>query len=109
MIFSVMGKVEHYPNLTSKYGIEQATGTQWIWGNDLANGHGTTDFAWKTGSTDSRGNIHSTSNSPVAVVLGGYRDVGVDAGSRASVWSGYVWDSNWAVGCRFACDHLELV
>ena len=106
---TVMGKVEHYPNLTSKYGIEQATGTQWIWGNDLANGYGSTDFAWKTGLTDSRGNIYSTSNSPVAVVLGGGRGDGVSAGSRASVWDNYAWGSNWYVGCRFACDHLELV
>ena len=106
---TVMGKVEHYPNLTSKYGIEQATGTQWIWGNDLANGYGSTDFAWKTGLTDSRGNIYSTSNSPVAVILGGNRDVGVAAGSRASNWSNYAWYSYWNIGCRFACDHLELV
>ncbi len=106
---TVMGKVEHYPNLTSKYGIEQATGTQWIWGNDLANGYGTTDFAWKIGLTDSRGNIHSTSNSPVAVILGGARDGGVNAGSRASGWNNYVWNSDWSIGCRFACDHLELV
>lgn len=106
---TVMGKIEHYPNLTSKYGIEQATGTQWIWGNDLANGYGTTDFAWKTGLTNSRGDIYSTSNSPVAVLLGGYRDVGVSAGSRASFWNSYVWGSGWDIGCRFACNHLELV
>ena len=106
---TVMGKVEHYPNLTSKYGIEQATGTQWIWGNDLANGYGSTDFAWKTGLTDSRGNIYSTNNSPVAVLLGGGRGDGVNAGSRASSWLDYVWYSDWNIGCRFACDHLELV
>ncbi|MCT7643476.1 phage major tropism determinant [Aliarcobacter butzleri] len=103
----VAGKIEHYPNLTSKYGIEQATGVQWIWGADLANGYGTTDFAWKD-NADGRGQIYSTSNSPTAVLLGGYRGDGVSAGSRASSWHYFVWVSSWHVGCRFACDHLEL-
>ena len=103
----VAGKIEHYPALTSKYGIEQATGVQWIWGADLANGYGTTDFAWKD-NADGRGQIYSTSNSPTAVILGGNRDSGVNAGSRASGWSYSVWDSGWNIGCRFACDHLEL-
>ena len=105
---TVAGKIEHYPHLTSKYGIEQAAGTEWIWGSDLANGYGTTDFAWKD-NTDGRGQIYSTSNSPTAVLLGGNRAGGVGAGSRASSWSYYVWFSNWVIGCRFACDHLELV
>ncbi|MCT7549805.1 hypothetical protein N5U04_09920 [Aliarcobacter butzleri] len=103
----VAGKIEHYPNLTSKYGIEQATGVQWIWGADLANGYGTTDFAWKD-NADGRGQIYSTSNSPTAVLLGGARGSGVIAGSRASNWDFYVWSSFWSIGCRFACDHLEL-
>ena len=104
---TVAGKIEHYPHLTSKYGIEQAAGTEWIWGSDLANGYGTTDFAWKD-NTDGRGQIYSTSNSPTAVLLGGFRGDGVRAGSRASHWDNYVWGSYWDVGCRFACDHLEL-
>lgn len=103
----VAGKIEHYPALTSKYGIEQATGVQWIWGADLANGYGTTDFAWKD-NADGRGQIYSTSDSPTAVMLGGGRENGVNAGSRASVWHHYVWRSDWSFGCRFACDHLEL-
>lgn len=104
---TVAGKIEHYPYLTSKYGIEQATGVQWIWGSDLANGYGTTDFAWKD-NADGRGQIYSTSNSPTAVVLGGNRGDGVNTGSRASNWAHYVWNSSWNFGCRFACDHLEL-
>ena len=44
----------------------------------------------------------------IAVILGGNRDNGVNAGSRASNWNNYVWNSYWDVGCRFACDHLEL-
>lgn len=39
------------------------------------------------------------------VILGGNRDNGVNAGSRASNWNNYVWNSNWNIGCRFACEH----
>ena len=103
----VAGKIEHYPNLTSKYGIEQATGVQWIWGSNLANYPTDTTWAWRD-NTDSRGQIYSTESSPTAVILGGLRDHGVNAGSRASSWNNYVWHSDWHIGCRFACDHLEL-
>ena len=104
---TVAGKIEHYPNLTSKYGIEQATGVQGIWGRDVGGNYPTTDLAWKD-NTDSRGQTYSTSNNPTAVLLGGGRDYGVLAGSRASHWSLYVWNSNWSVGCRFTCNHLEI-
>ena len=104
---TVAGEIEHYSNLTSKYGIEQATGVQWVWGSDLANAHGTTDWAWKD-NADGRGQIYSTSSSPTVVVLGGDRGNGVNSGSRASDWRYYVWASIWGVGCRFACDHLTL-
>ena len=102
---TVAGKIEHYPNLTSKYGIEQATGVEWIWGSDV---QGIGGAAWITGVTDSRGDIYAPASSPTAVILGGNRDYGVVAGSRASIWGSYVWYSSWDVGCRLACDHLEL-
>ena len=102
---TVAGKIEHYPNLTSKYGIEQATGVQWIWGLDV---QGIGGSAWITGVTDARGDIYAPASSPTAVILGGVRDNGVNAGSRASHWSIYVWNSGWNIGCRFACDHLEI-
>ena len=101
------GAIEHYPNLTSRY-MEQAAGVQWIWGSDLANYPTDTTWAWKA-NTDSRGQIYSTDNSPTAVLLGGVRGDGAIAGSRASFWSSCVWYSLWSIGCRFACDHLELV
>ena len=101
------GAIEHYPNLTSRY-MEQAAGVQWIWGSNLANYPTDTTWAWKA-NTDSRGQIYSTNNSPTAVILGGARDDGVNAGSRASNWLSYVWVSHWSVGCRFACGHFELV
>ena len=102
---TVAGKIEHYPNLTSKYGMEQATGVQWIWGSDV---QGIGGDGWKTGLTDGRGDIYAYANQPTAVLLGGARGDGVNAGSRASNWNAYVWSSSWYIGCRFACDHLEL-
>ena len=99
--------IQHYANLTSKFGIEQATGTQWIWGNDLIGD--TAGTFTSQAVTDGRGTITSIGNSPNAVILGGGRGDGVCAGSRASDWSGYVWGAYWVIGCRFACDHLQLV
>lgn len=98
--------IQHYANLTSKYGIEQATGTQWIWGNDLIGD--TAGTFTQQAVTEDRGTIYSIGNSPNAVLLGGYRGYGVNAGSRASYWYIYVWVTDWTVGCRFACDHLQL-
>ncbi|MDT8337588.1 MAG: hypothetical protein RQ763_00170, partial [Sulfurimonas sp.] len=100
------GTIFHIPELMSKYGIEMATGTEHIWGADLANGYGTTTFAYMD-NADARGQIYATSNAPVAVLLGGIRTSGVTAGSRASHWSSYVWYSSWQIGSRFACDSLE--
>ncbi|MBL1293347.1 MAG: hypothetical protein COB61_005700 [Thiotrichales bacterium] len=108
----VIGKIEHYSNLTSKYGIEQATGTQWLWGADVGGNRSgnSTAWAWRTGLTDNRGDIYSLhANHITAVLLGAYRGNGVHAGSRASNWYSYVWNSSWDIGSRFACDHLELV
>jgi hypothetical protein len=102
-----MGTIEHYPNLTSEY-LEQATGVQWMWSSNLATNPTGTTWAWRTVTGD-RGQIYSTENSPIAVILGGNRDGGVSAGSRASAWNNYVWNSNWYIGCRFACRDLELV
>ena len=38
------------------------------------------------------------------MILGGNRGDGANAGSRASNWNNYVWNSNWNVGCRFTCE-----
>jgi hypothetical protein len=97
--------IQHFANLTSKWGIEQATGTQFIWGSDLIGDTGGT-FTQQS-VTEGRGTIYSIGNSPNAVLLGGYRDDGVNAGSRYSIWHHFVWSSDWAIGCRFACDHLQ--
>jgi len=105
----VAGAIEHYANLTSKFGIEQATGVQWIWGADVGGNRSenSTAWAWRTGLTDSRGNIYALHNNHITgVLLGASRVDGANAGSRSSLWVDYVWSSNWDIGCRFASDHL---
>ena len=42
------------------------------------------------------------------MILGGNRDNGANAGSRSSNWNNYVWNSNWNIGCRFACEDIYL-
>lgn len=77
------GITKHHADFVSEYGIEQATGHNWIWSEKI---------------DDER-----------AVLLGGVRGGGVNAGSRASNWGYYVWNSFWSIGCRFACDSLNPV
>ncbi|WP_294964557.1 hypothetical protein [Sulfurimonas sp.] len=77
------GTIKHIEDFTSRYGIEQATGVIWVWSKDKYN-----------------------SQDNLRVLLGGTRVHGVNAGSRASHWNSFVWNSNWYIGCRFACDHL---
>jgi len=80
------GTTKHIADFTSKYGIEQATGVQWVWSADNYKDY------------DDR-----------AVVLGGFRGDGVYAGSRASNWIYCVWNTYWVIGSRFACDSLKPV
>jgi hypothetical protein len=101
--------IQHVANHTSKWGTCQATGVEWIWGADINNGRGSTDFAWRSGLTETRGQIYATSNAPTAALLGGHWSVGSNSGSRCSYWTNYVWDSNCNIGCRFSSDHLMLV
>lgn len=82
-IEEVVGKIEHYPKLTSKFGIEQAVGTQWTWGKNAWGGN--------------------------AVVLGGNRDDGASSSSLYVDWSFATTLSAWHSGSRFACNHLKLV
>lgn len=77
------GITKHHPDFVSRYGIEQATGHNWIWSEKIDN--------------------------EKAVLLGGSRGDGARAGSRASDWINFVWYSNWGLGCRFACDSLSPV
>ena len=89
------------PGYTSKYGIEQATGHIWIWGDDSAG-------AIATGFVENGGRGQSYANTVIKVLLGGSRGSSATTGSRLSSWNGGPTYSNWNVGLRAAVDHLML-
>ena len=102
---------------TSKYGIEQASGHHWTWGQD-SSAHqdvsGAGSYKTVTGNTGAagsqRGSIYTFGTyGLVRVILGGTRTSGANSGSRASRWSYFPWSSSWAIGLRAACDHLISV
>lgn len=101
------GITQHLANYTSKFGICMATGCQWIWGKDLHMRPDGAGWSYHT-ETEGRGSLYAYQYGPTAAVFGGFRDHTSYSGSRASVWHNYVWVSDWSIGCRFACDHLEL-
>ncbi len=102
------GITQHLANYTSKFGICMATGCQFIWGKDLHMRPDGTGWAWHA-ETEGRGTFYAYQYGPTAAIFGGYRDAAAErSGSRASDWANYVWFSYWHIGCRFACDHLEL-
>ena len=88
---------------TSRIGIEQATGHIWTWGMD--SGQAGETYSWQA-ITGGRGSTYTTPHR--RVLLGGYRNNGSHAGSRCSNWSHAPSYSNWSVGLRAACDHLQL-
>lgn len=97
---------------TSKWGVIQAAGVMWIWGRDLsyradgADAATITAFSWKD-STESRGQIYSQSSyGLVAARFGASWSVGSNAGSRASGWNYYPWNSVNIIGARGRSDHL---
>lgn len=102
---------------TSKYGIEQASGHHWTWGQDsnaYSDVTGAGSYKQVNGNTGAagseRGQIYTFGTyGLVRVILGGTRTGGAYAGSRASGWLNYPWSSYWNLGLRAACDHMTLV
>jgi len=102
---------------TSKYGIEQASGHQWTWGQDSSahqDASGAGSYKTVTGNTGAagsqRGSIYTLGTyGLVRVILGGSRECGAHSGSRASIWFYSPWSSVWSTGLRAACDHLQAI
>jgi hypothetical protein len=108
----------HNAGYTSKYGIEQASGHHWVWGQDsnFFSEVASPAWSWKdvngnTGAAGAgRGQVYSAGVYGLSrVLLGGSRTYGALSGSRASDWAVYPWNSLWSVGLRAACDHLISV
>jgi hypothetical protein len=87
---------------TSKWGVIQATGNQWVWGRDR--GGPAAAASWNA-NTEGRGSEY---NAPNAVFFGGHWGNGSNAGSRCSDWAYAASVSYGNIGSRFACDHLQI-
>lgn len=94
---------------TSKYGLEQASGHHYTWGEDTGMYYDNSTWSWKT-SNGGRGQIQTQGTYGLSrVILGGIRTYGVYSGSRCSYWGYSPWLVHWFIGLRAACDHLALV
>lgn len=102
---------------TSKWGLEEASGHHYTWGEDsnfyseAASPVGSNkDVSGNNGAGTGRGQIYTYGTYGLSrVILGGARAGGTYSGSRCSGWSYYPWVSYWNLGLRAACDHLTLV
>lgn len=88
---------------TSKWGVIQASGVLWVWGQE--HGGGTAAASWAN-TNGGRGQVYQQEN---AVILGGNWVNAANAGSRSASWGLAPSDSDFSVGGRGACDHLLLV
>jgi hypothetical protein len=95
--------VQHNANYTSQWGIEQATGVMYVWGNEF--GGPDSGAAWSA-STEGRGSYY---NQPCAALLGGNWSNTSYSGARAANWSNAPSNSGSNIGARARCDHLRLV
>lgn len=89
----------------SKFGLAQATGVLWQWGQETCTAESAN--AWTTGTeTDSRGQVYGPQTR--AVILGGNWSHASLSGSRCANWDNPPWVSAGSVGARFAAGHLVL-
>jgi hypothetical protein len=89
----------------SKFGLAQATGTLWQWGQETC----TSDLptGWTSGTeTDGRGQVYGSPTR--AVILGGSWGATSLSGSRCASWDGTPWYSYFPIGARCAAGHLVL-
>jgi hypothetical protein len=88
---------------TSKWGLIQATGVMWVWGQERGGAYNTSG-AWQS-DTGGRGQSYGAPN---AALFGGFWSDGAACGSRSSAWGAAASFSSYYIGLRCACDHLIL-
>jgi len=88
---------------TSRWGVIQASGVMYVWGNEFGGGNAAASWADINGG---RGKVYQQEN---AVFLGGAWYGTVDSGSRTSRWTDSPSLSDSVIGGRGVCDHLRLV
>jgi len=91
-----------WENFTSIWGIIQASGNLWTWGEEFGGPYGAASYA---DTPDARGQWHSPPN---AAVFGGHWNLTTSSGSRASSWANAPSFSYAGIGGRGVCDHLIL-
>lgn len=97
---------------TSKWGVIQAAGCMWVWGQGINFIPAGADYAALTTAsykniTGGRGQVYTYGTAGIASALfGGYWGAGAYSGSRASAWHVAPSDSIYNVGARGCCDHL---
>ena len=98
----VSGETGHDANLTSKYGMEQATGTQYIWSAEIGQ---STSGSWNA-IADGRGQVYT--NAYVAILGGSRAGAAGQSGSRYSDWAVSLSNSSWTSGFRLCSDLVIL-
>ncbi|MFJ0489768.1 hypothetical protein WLX37_01935 [Bordetella bronchiseptica] len=87
---------------TSKWGVVQASGCLWTWGNEFGGVNGASEY---TANTGGRGSVYAQ---PAAALFGGAWSNPSPSGSRAAGWNNGPSYSNASIGARGVCDHLIL-
>ncbi|MGQ4248349.1 phage major tropism determinant [Bordetella bronchiseptica] len=87
---------------TSKWGVVQASGCLWTWGNEFGGVNGASEY---TANTGGRGSVYAQ---PAAALFGGAWNTTSASGSRAAYWNNGPSASGAAIGARGVCDHLIL-
>lgn len=87
---------------TSKWGVVQASGCLWTWGNEFGGVNGASEY---TANTGGRGSVYAQ---PAAARFGGDWNATSYSGSRAANWGNGPSNSNAIFGARGVCDHLIL-
>ncbi|AAR97674.1 tail protein [Bordetella phage BPP-1] len=87
---------------TSKWGVVQASGCLWTWGNEFGGVNGASEY---TANTGGRGSVYAQ---PAAALFGGAWNGTSLSGSRAALWYSGPSFSFAFFGARGVCDHLIL-
>ena len=87
----------------SLFGLAQATGTLWQWGQETCTAE--SPNAWSA-TTEGRGSVYGPQTR--AVIFGGDWSPGSNSGSRCANWDNPPWVSSAYIGARFAAGHLVL-
>lgn len=101
------GATNAWNKFTSRWGVIQATGVLWTWGDEFSyrQDGAATPWNWRAVS-GGRGSLYLYSDiALVAARFGGYWAAGSYSGSRCSGWVGCPWDSGATVGARGVCGH----